>query len=99
MKAHDLTRIIATHVGGNNNGDSTLHKDGNHGILLVLRGSRTIFVHTPNVDDFNNPCTLDIDGRPAAQLPERQMNEVYREHNFVKFEAKPGDLSVTQRCW
>jgi hypothetical protein len=79
-------------------GDSYLHTDGNHGILAVLKGTRVAYVHAPNVNDLERRCQLDTTGADGHnQVPEDKMKEIYHDHEFVRFVAQPGDLTIQER--
>ena len=88
-------------TGDQQRSDSLLHKDGNHGILVPLTGSRLVFVHKPRTN--LNSCQLSCDGRASGRnstLPDMSIErfmECYKEYGFVRIEANPGDMIFLER--
>ena len=92
---------FAFDTGESIKGDSFLHIDGNHNILVVLKGVRTCYVHMPSpnaaTEDERLRCKLDTKGRDSdKQLTEDEMDKCHRANLFCRIEAGPGDANVVK---
>jgi hypothetical protein len=87
---------IAT--GDSQRSDSRLHVDGSHSILLILKGSRLVYIHPEHLDGAKKcPAHLWEDG--AQQIDLDKFDAGHSKLGFVAFPVEPGDLiSQSQGC-
>jgi hypothetical protein len=89
--------VIAVHTGMRSSSDSGLHTDGTHHLLLVTKGTRTVFMYKPAVNDHTCPLlSLELEEK-SAPIPVDLFDQNYEQFGFERVEVHAGDAILIER--